>query len=387
MSVLGFLWIASHLASVVSSPAFSDPAGAASRVVHHLTHTSLVLQASADVEVMASALPISTERRHVNRHDEANPIKLTARLDLWTQELRKVVETDFLNVSVVRPTAGREATNVNDESVTQLAAVASSQVACLTPQALLKSNRDRPDQFQVRIENHMIAEVPTEALATALADQIKQLLSDLSFDPAALQPVVIAGYPGATLNNQLVLHVNHEDIKALNRPVDVVAIAWVNNLRNALGTASLPMAEAQAAAHSLAATGQQFEGIASWYGPYFHGRLTANGERFNQNELTAAHPSLPFNTYLRVTNLKNDHTIVVRINDRGPYIGKRSLDLSRRAAICLGSETAGVVPYRATIMQAAPMPVVDAIASTNEAPSDSSTASSANNEALRLAQR
>lgn len=92
-------------------------------------------------------------------------------------------------------------------------------------------------------------------------------------------------------------------------------------------------------------------GLASWYGPYFHGRLTANGEIFNQNELTVAHKSLPFNTFLKVTNLQTGKAVIVRVNDRGPYIPPRSLDLSRVAARCINSEVAGVVPYEAVIMQ------------------------------------
>lgn len=96
---------------------------------------------------------------------------------------------------------------------------------------------------------------------------------------------------------------------------------------------------------------QQFQGTASWYGPYFHGRQTANGEVFDQNTLTAAHKSLPFNTVLQVRNLANDRSVVVRINDRGPYIGQRSLDLSKAAAKCLGSEKTGVIPYEAVVLK------------------------------------
>jgi rare lipoprotein A len=72
-------------------------------------------------------------------------------------------------------------------------------------------------------------------------------------------------------------------------------------------------------------------GEASWYGPGFHGRKTANGERFNTNEMTAAHKTLPFNTLIKVTNLHNDATVIVRINDRGPYIRGRIIDLSKAA--------------------------------------------------------
>ncbi|MHA6298651.1 septal ring lytic transglycosylase RlpA family protein [Devosia sp. CAU 1758] len=73
-------------------------------------------------------------------------------------------------------------------------------------------------------------------------------------------------------------------------------------------------------------------GIASWYGPGFHGRTTANGERYNMNAMTAAHKTLKFGTKVKVTNNTNGKSVVVRINDRGPYIGKRVIDLSRSAA-------------------------------------------------------
>jgi len=73
-------------------------------------------------------------------------------------------------------------------------------------------------------------------------------------------------------------------------------------------------------------------GKASWYGPGFAGRKTANGERFNPSQLTAAHRELPFNSTVKVTNLDNGKSVVVRINDRGPYAGRRVIDLSKAAA-------------------------------------------------------
>jgi rare lipoprotein A len=77
---------------------------------------------------------------------------------------------------------------------------------------------------------------------------------------------------------------------------------------------------------------QTITGVASWYGPGFHGRTTANGERYDMYGLTAAHKSLPFGTEVKVTNSTNGKTVIVRINDRGPYVGSRVIDLSRRAA-------------------------------------------------------
>jgi rare lipoprotein A len=82
-------------------------------------------------------------------------------------------------------------------------------------------------------------------------------------------------------------------------------------------------------------------GIASWYGPRFHGRRTASGERFDQNALTAAHPWLPFGTRVRVRSLASGRTVDVRINDRGPHVRRRVIDLSRAAAAALGLHEPG----------------------------------------------
>ncbi len=84
-------------------------------------------------------------------------------------------------------------------------------------------------------------------------------------------------------------------------------------------------------------------GVASWYGGKFHGRKTASGERYNQNALTAAHRSLPFGTRVRVTNTNNGNAVVVRINDRGPFVGGRVIDLSRAAASSIGINGVGHV--------------------------------------------
>ena len=84
------------------------------------------------------------------------------------------------------------------------------------------------------------------------------------------------------------------------------------------------------------------EGLASWYGGKFQGRKTASGERFDTNKLTAAHKTLPFNTVVKVTNSENDRTVEVRINDRGPFVQGRIIDLSRAAAEALGMTGRGV---------------------------------------------
>jgi rare lipoprotein A len=88
------------------------------------------------------------------------------------------------------------------------------------------------------------------------------------------------------------------------------------------------------------------EGIASWYGGKFQGRTTANGEIFDTNKFTAAHKTLPFGIMVKVTNLENGSTTVVRINDRGPFIPGRIIDLSRAAAMAIGMTGRGIARVR-----------------------------------------
>ncbi len=106
-----------------------------------------------------------------------------------------------------------------------------------------------------------------------------------------------------------------------------------------LGSPSLGAAAARGAASPKAALQR---GVASWYGPGFHGRRTASGERFDTNSLTAAHRTLPFGTRVRVVHERTGRSVVVRINDRGPFTRGRVIDLARGSAQALG--LSGVAP-------------------------------------------
>jgi rare lipoprotein A len=97
------------------------------------------------------------------------------------------------------------------------------------------------------------------------------------------------------------------------------------------------------------------EGMASWYGPDFHGKPTANGEIFDMNGLSAAHPTLPMPSYLRVTNLGNGRSVIVRLNDRGPYARERVLDLSVGAAKALDFYGQGLARVRVEYVGRAPL--------------------------------
>lgn len=125
----------------------------------------------------------------------------------------------------------------------------------------------------------------------------------------------------------------------------------------AFGTACLTcvlfMNSGPALAGQITPAKQAASGVASWYGNPFHGRRTANGERYNMNELTAAHRTLPFGSKVRVTNRSNNKSVVVRINDRGPFAGKRVIDLSRAAASALKMMSSGVAPVKLELLRSA----------------------------------
>lgn len=101
--------------------------------------------------------------------------------------------------------------------------------------------------------------------------------------------------------------------------------------------------------------GERSAGIASWYGDAFHGRLTANGEVYDMTHLTAAHPTMPLPSYARVTNARNGNSVIVRVNDRGPFAHGRVIDLSRRAAELLDYTAAGVARVEVEYIGRAPL--------------------------------
>lgn len=96
-------------------------------------------------------------------------------------------------------------------------------------------------------------------------------------------------------------------------------------------------------------------GLASWYGPTFHGRKTANGEIFDRNALTAAHTTMPLPSYAKVTNTANGRSMIVRVNDRGPFHGNRIIDLSERVAMMLDTKSAGVGKVKVEYVGRAPL--------------------------------
>ena len=117
-------------------------------------------------------------------------------------------------------------------------------------------------------------------------------------------------------------------------------------MKRLLGVCALLSLLTGCASHDVDPRGYDKTGTASYYGARHHGKRTASGEPFDQNALTAAHPALPFGTRVLVTNLSNDKSVVVRINDRGPHTRSRLIDLSRQAARQLDMLRSGTAKVR-----------------------------------------
>ena len=217
-----------------------------------------------------------------------------------------------------------------------------------SPVLIVKRNSS---SYEVWVNNSFVARLPDQITANVLQKRLQQLVTLQAGQFTQLKPGLVDKIPSLMVGNRLLFTINRQLSDELGRSGDILALEWTNNLRIALHTEPLTLVQGQMEMYGLQSSVRKLSGIASWYGGYFHGRLTANGEIYNQDDFTVAHRTLPFNTFLRVTNLQNNKSVIVRVNDRGPYIAPRSLDLSRTAARCLGSEHTGVVAYQAVVLQ------------------------------------
>lgn len=221
---------------------------------------------------------------------------------------------------------------------------------------LAKESTTQRSPTKIRNLNHwlrdcLLADLPDGPTVTALTNHMVRVLQDSKWSGDRLYPTWIENQPAARLGDRPLFVITPAIAQQLQKNNEVIATEWVNQLRHMMGAKPLTLIESQAIMHGVEPGGEFIEGEASWYGDYFQGRQTATGEIYDLNLFTAAHKELPLDTYLKVTNLSNGRTLIVRVNDRGPYIGDRILDLSQGAAQYLGSETQGLTLIRAEIMK------------------------------------
>ena len=200
--------------------------------------------------------------------------------------------------------------------------------------------------------------------ASSLAARLNQLARN-NIDPNSITVKWEKG-------DRYIIQANGEDLVNINAQTILPdttsdfsrdALQVTNRLRRLLGNAP-PLEEVAGQPQpeppvlSLGPVQVRLSGWASWYGPGFDGNLSASGERFNQNDLTAAHRHLPFGTLVMVRNLDNGRSVVVRINDRGPYVGDRLIDLSAGAASVLGMMSSGVARVEIEVIEPQPQTTV-----------------------------
>lgn len=199
-------------------------------------------------------------------------------------------------------------------------------------------------------------ELATEASATVVSELLNQFADNADFDATQLSVRWKAENQYEVVYGDEVVVTIDETVSLAdttnNREQDALIAA--NRMRRHLGGAE-PITEVTGKPAPKVVVPRinvvrSFMGHASWYGPGFHGRLTANGERYNQYAMTAAHKTLPFGTRIRVTNMNNGRSVIVRINDRGPYIRGREIDLSKGSAQQIGLIGSGVANVRLEIL-------------------------------------
>jgi rare lipoprotein A len=186
--------------------------------------------------------------------------------------------------------------------------------------------------------------------ATAVAARINQLSQEnVNAEAIAVRLKPECNCYSITVNNKELVQINGNTILAdTTHNLAEDALQATNRLRRLIGNATplrevagMPPAPRKVTRVAIGPVRLRLSGMASWYGPGFHGNRSASGEVYNQNAMTAAHRSLPFGTRVQVTNLDNGRSVVVRINDRGPFIGGRVIDLSAAAARVLGMMHSG----------------------------------------------
>jgi rare lipoprotein A len=184
--------------------------------------------------------------------------------------------------------------------------------------------------------------------ALAVVDRLRVRLKTVGAD--AVMPAVVRGNFAVAAGDGLIVTVDSHHAEMNRSSRYELALRWANNIREALGAPVL----SRQGGHLLSLDGERARsalvGRASWYGGRWHGRPTATGEIYDQNSLTAAHRTLPFGTLVRVTNLVNGKQVTVRINNRGPYVAGRDIDLSRAAAAAIDLIEPGVAPVTIEVL-------------------------------------
>ncbi len=197
--------------------------------------------------------------------------------------------------------------------------------------------RNRQDAWDVLLNGHVVLRMrcpnggisPAERADLVVA-RLRDALETVCYED--IKPAVAMGYFAVVVGDRHIVTADARHAKANNSSCYTLALRWANNIRLALGGSPLSNSNGHLISFDAVHPYGVSVGAASWYGGRWHGRLTANGEIYDEMSLTAAHRTLPFGSLVRITNLLCGKQVVVRINNRGPYIAGREIDLSKAAA-------------------------------------------------------
>jgi len=284
-----------------------------------------------------------------------------------TLYLRDIPVLTFFGSPPVESNSVKEGTLQQDEKQ-QVESAAINPIARATRVAakLNQLSRENLDANQITVAyvgSNKVSRTSEEVLqaqANTTSNQKTTILAKANHDT-----------PDGTLRDRYIIKVNDENLVEISNQTRLPdttnnlaedALQATNRLRRLMGNAP-PLTDipgkptpqpqpqpAKVAFAPLPTIKSILRGIASWYGPGFHGSRSANGEMYNQNALTAAHRSLPFGTMVRVTNLTNGLSVVVRINDRGPFARGRIIDLSAAAARIIGLTSSGLASVTVEVL-------------------------------------
>lgn len=183
-----------------------------------------------------------------------------------------------------------------------------------------------------------------------IAQTLNTLLNEKKLRADKILPALRGNKYIARVDNKVIFSIDEKTAKTMKKDPAQLTMKWVNNLRLALGGNQV----GYRVSRGLSAPSRDSQmGYASWYGNEFHGRPTSSGELYNMNKFTAAHRTLPLGTPILVTNLSNGRSILVKVNDRGPFAdtGNRILDLSQCAFRAIAPLGAGVARIRIDVMR------------------------------------
>ena len=325
----------------------------------HAQATNAVKQNSQDSKQVIATQPSPQLNATRAEAQKVGQYQYQARADIDRDSIAKIQPHDF---------GGRQAAtvyvrnipvitflNASPETNTKIGETGDSK-ASSSSQSKVVGAKENPKVGNIASNESNQASDPVWR-ASSLAARLNQLARN-NIDPNSISVKWEKG-------DRYLIQANGEDLVSINADTILPdttsdfsrdALQVTNRLRRLLGNA--PPLEAVAGQPqpeppvlSLGPVQVRLSGWASWYGPGFDGNLSASGERFNQNDLTAAHRQLPFGTLVMVRNLDNGRSVVVRINDRGPYVGDRLIDLSAGAANVLGMMSSGVARVEIEVIE------------------------------------